>query len=129
MQKLPTEDLTDFYLPRDRRIIPLNKIKEGLVLSIDSDYQSVKNKFKGIGSVDIILLATPNDFEKLAQYYLVWYKSNSNNDRGYNIDGSINFRLSEYIEAFQYKGNWARLPYSDKVSEIIERQTRMELHY
>jgi hypothetical protein len=121
MQKLPTEDLIVFYLPKDRRIIPLNKIKEGLVLSTDSDYQSVKNKFKGIGSVDTILLVTPNDFEKLAQYYLVWYKPNSNNDRGYNVDGSINFRLSEYIEAFRDKGKWARLPYADKVSDIVER--------
>jgi hypothetical protein len=46
MQKLPTEDLIDFYLPRDRRIIPLNKIKEELVLSTDSDYQSVKNRLR-----------------------------------------------------------------------------------
>ena len=121
MQKLHKEDLIDFYLPRDRRIIPLNKIKEGLVLSTDSDYQSVKNKFKGIGSVDTILLITPNDFERLAQYYLVWYKPNSNNDRGYNVDGSINFRLSEYIEAFQDKDKQAKVPNADKISEVIER--------
>ena len=121
MQKLHKEDLIDFYLPRDRRIIPLNKIKQELVLSTDSDYQSVKNKFKGIGSVDTILLVTPNDFERLTQYYLVWYKPNSNNDRGYNVDGSINFRLSEYIEAFQDKDKQAKVPNGDKVSEIIER--------
>ena len=121
MQKLHKEDLIDFYLPRDRRIIPLNKIKQELVLSTDSDYQSVKNKFKGIGSVDTILLVTPNDFERLTQYYLVWYKPNSNNDRGYNVDGSINFRLSEYIEAFQDKDKQAKVPNADKISEVIER--------
>ena len=66
---LQTEDLIDFYLPRDRKILPLNKIKEAIVLSTnDKDYQLVKDRFKGIGSVDTILLLTPNDFEKLAQY-------------------------------------------------------------
>src|ERR687885_1277263 len=121
---MQTEDLIDYYLPRDRKIIPLNKIKEELVLSTDSDYQSVKNKFKGIGSVDTILLVTPNDFEKLAQYYLVWYKPNNNNDRGYNVDGSVNFRLSEYIQLFQDKEECARLPYVYRVSEIVEKLKR-----
>jgi hypothetical protein len=119
---LHTEDLIDFYLPRDRRILPLNKIKESLVLSPNDDYQSVKNKFKGIGSVETILLVTPNDFERLAQYYLTWYKPNRNNDRGYNVDGSVNFRLGEYIEAFQDNNDQrAKLPNAYKVSEIIER--------
>jgi hypothetical protein len=63
MQKLYTEDLIDFYLPGDRRILPLNTIKEALVLSPDSDYQSVKNQYKGIGSVQTISLITPNDLK------------------------------------------------------------------
>jgi len=46
LQKLHTEDLIDFYLPRDRRILPLNKIKEALVLSPNDDYQSVKKSLK-----------------------------------------------------------------------------------
>ena len=121
---MQTEDLIDFYLPRDRKILPLNKIKEAIVLSTDKDYQLVKDRFKGIGSVDTILLLTPNDFEKLAQYYLVWYKPNNNNDRGYNVDGSVNFRLSEYIQLFQDKEKCARLPYVDKVSEIVEKLKR-----
>jgi hypothetical protein len=121
---LQTEDLIDFYLPRDRKILPLNKIKEELLLSTDNDYQLVKNRFKGVGSCDIILLSRLNDFEKLAKYYLVWYKLNSNNERGYNVDGSINFRLSEYIEAFQDKDAQAKLPSSDKVSDIIEKLKR-----
>src|SRR5919199_5222306 len=118
---MQTEDLIDFYLPRDRKILPLNKIKEAIVLSTDKDYQLVKDRFKGIGSVDTILLLTPNDFEKLSQYYLVWYKPNNNNDRGYNVDGSVNFRLSEYTQLFQDKEERARLPYADKVSEFIEK--------
>jgi len=122
---LQTEDLIDFYLPRDRKILPLNKIKEAILLSTDdSDHHLVKDKFKGVGSVDTILLLTPNDFEKLAQYYLIWYKPNNNNDRGYNVDGSVNFRLSEYIISFQNKEERARLPYNDKVSEIIEKLKR-----
>jgi hypothetical protein len=69
---LQIEDLIDFYLPRDRKILPLNKIKEAILLSTDdSDHHLVKDKFKGVGSVDTILLLTPNDFEKLAQYYLI----------------------------------------------------------
>jgi len=116
MQKLQTEDLIDFYLPRDRKILPLNKIKEALVISTDNDYHLVKDSFRGVGSVDTIPLLTPNDFEKLAQCYLVWY---NNNDRGYNVDGSVNFRLSEYIQSFQNKEERAKLPYNDKVCEII----------
>jgi hypothetical protein len=91
---LHTEDLIDFYLPRDRKILPLNKIKEAILLSDDYDHHLVKYKFKGVGSVDTIPLLTPNDFEKLAQYYLVWYKPNNNNDRGYNVDGSVNWCVS-----------------------------------
>ena len=121
MQKLHTEDLIDFYLPRDRRILSLNKIKEALVLSLNGDYQSVRDTFKGIGSVETILLVASDDFEKLSQYYLAWYKPNRNNDRGYNVEGSVNFRLSEYIEAFQDKDKRAKLPNADKVYEIIER--------
>ena len=79
-----TEDPIDFYLPRDRKKLPLNKIKEALVISTDSDYQSVKNKVKGIGSVDTSLLLTLNDLEKLAQYYVEWYRPNNNNERGYD---------------------------------------------
>ena len=122
---MQTEDLIDFYLPRDRKVLPLNKIKEALILSTDDkDYQLVKDRFKGIGSVDSTLLLTPNDFEKLAQYYLVWYKPNNNNDRGYNVDGSVNFRLSEYIQLFQDKEECARLPYVYRVSEIVEKLKR-----
>ena len=121
---MQTEDLIDFYLPRDRKILPLNKIKEELLLSNDNDYQLVKDRFKGIGSVDTIHLLELDDFEKLARYYLVWYKPNSNNERGYNVDGSINFRLSEYIEEFQDKDAQAKLPSSDKVSDIIEKLKR-----
>jgi hypothetical protein len=124
MQKLHTEELIDFYLPRDRRILPLNKIKEALVLSPNDDYQSVRDRFKGIGSVETIPLITPNDFEKFSQYYLAWYKPNRNNDRGYNVDGSVNFRLSEYIEAFQDKDKREKLPNSDKVSDIVEKLKR-----
>jgi hypothetical protein len=64
---LQTEDLTDFYLPRDHKILPSNTIKN--LLSFAGNYQLVKNTFKGIGSCDIILLSRLNDFEKLAQYY------------------------------------------------------------
>ena len=122
---MQTEDLIDFYLPRDRKILQLNKIKEAILLSTDdSDNHLVKDKFKGVGGVDTILLLTPDDFEKLAQYYLIWYKPNNNNDRGYNVNGSVNFRLSEYILSFQNKEERARLPYADKVSEIIEKLKR-----
>jgi hypothetical protein len=69
-----------------------------------------------------LFLVTPNDFEKLSQYYLAWYKPNNNNDRGYNVEGSVNFRLSKYIEAFQDNNDKrAKLPNADKVSDIVER--------
>jgi hypothetical protein len=117
--QLQTEDLIDFYLPRDHKILPSNTIKN--LLSFTGNYQLVKNTFKGIGSCDIILLSRLNDFEKLAKYYLVWYKLNSSNKSGYSSKGFINFRVSEYIEAFHDKKAQPLLPYSDKVSDIVQK--------
>jgi hypothetical protein len=78
---LRTEDLIDFYLPRDRKILPLNKIKEEILLCTDKDYQLVKDRFNGIGSCDTIGLINL-DFDTLAQYYLISYNPISNKDRG-----------------------------------------------
>ena len=117
--QLQTEDLVDFYLPRDHKILPPNTIKN--LLSFAGNYQLVKNTFKGIGSCDIILLSRLNDFKKLAQYYLVWYKLKSNNKGDYSGKGSINFLVSEYVEAFHDKKAQSLLPYRDKVSDIIQK--------
>jgi hypothetical protein len=68
---LQTEDLIDFYLPRDHKILHSNTIKN--LLFFACNYRLVRNTFKGIGSCDIIPLSRPDDFEKLAKYYLVWY--------------------------------------------------------
>jgi hypothetical protein len=117
--QLHTEDLIDFYLPRDHKILPHNTIKNLLIFA--GNYHLVKNTFKGIGSCDIIPLRRPIDFEKLAKYYLVLCKPNSNNKSGRIGKGSINFLVSEYIEAFHNKKAQPLLPYSDKVFDIIQK--------
>ncbi len=65
MQKLQTEDLIDFYLPRDRKILPLNKIKEAIILSTDDkDYQSQSlialSKLKNHGITDEQIISFGN---------------------------------------------------------------------
>jgi hypothetical protein len=121
---LQTEDLIDFYLPRDRKILPLNKIKEEILLSTDKDYQLVKDRFKGIGSCDTIGLINLDDFDTLAQYYLISYNPISNKERGYNVDRPVSFRIREYIEEFQNKDAKVKLPSSNKVSDVIEKLKR-----
>ena len=116
---MQTEDLIDFYLPRDHKISLQNTIKN--LLSFTGNYQLVKNTFKGIGSCDIILLSRLNAFEKLAKYYLPWHKINSNNKANYGSTYDVSLVVSQYIEAFQDETVQPLLPNNDKVSDIIQR--------
>lgn len=116
---MQTEDLIDFYLPRDHKILRSNTIKN--LLSFPCNYQLVKNTFKGIGSCDIIPLSRPNDFEKLAEYYLVWYNPDSNKESGYCSKDSISYVVNEYIKMFQDKKARLTLPRNDKVSDMIQK--------
>jgi hypothetical protein len=90
-----------FYLPRDHKILRSNTIKN--LLSFTRNYKLVKNTFKGIGSCEILSLSKLNDFEKLAKYYLVWCKINSNKENSYSGSGTINYAVNEYIEVFDQK--------------------------
>jgi hypothetical protein len=116
---LRTEDLIDFYLPRDHKILCTNTIKN--LLSFTRNYQLVKDTFKGIGSCDILPLSKPNDFEKLAKYYLAWCKINSNKENKYCSAGTINYVVSEYIKVFEDQKTRSILSCSDKVSDIIQK--------
>jgi hypothetical protein len=116
---LQTEDLIDFYLPRDHKILRTNIIKN--LLSFTRNYQLVKDTFKGIGSYDILPLPGLNDFEKLAKYYLVWCKINSNKENSYSGSGTINYAVHEYIEVFEDQKIRSILSCSDKVSNIIQK--------
>jgi hypothetical protein len=116
---LQTEDLIDFYLPRDHKILRSNTIKN--LLSFACHYQLVKNTFKGIGSCDIIPLSRLNDFEKLAKYYFVWHNPNSNKESSYGSKDSINYVVNEYIKVFQDKKARLMLPCNDKVSSMIQK--------
>ena len=114
-----TEDLIDFYLTRDHKILCTNTIKN--LLSFTRNYQLVKDTFKGIGSCDILPLSRLNDFKKLAKYYLVWYKINSNKENSYSSPGTINYVVNEYIKVFEDQKTRSILSCSDKVSDIIQK--------
>jgi hypothetical protein len=116
---LQTEDLIDFYLPRDHKILRTNTIKN--ILSFTRNYQLLKNTFKGIGSCDILPLSRPNDFEKLAKYYLAWCKINSNKENSHDTAGTINYVVNDYIKIFQDQKIRSMLSCSDKVSDIIQK--------
>ena len=114
-----TEDLIDFYLPRDHKILCTNTIKNLLLFT--RNYQLVKDTFKGIGSCDILPLSILNDFQKLAKYYLVWCKINSNKENSYSNAGTINYVVNEYIKIFEDQKTRSTLSCSDKVSDIIQK--------
>jgi hypothetical protein len=116
---LRTEDLIDFYLPRDHKILCTNTIKNLLLFT--RNYQLVKDTFKGIGSCDILPLSRLNDFRKLAKYYLVWCKINSNKENSYSSAGTINYVVNEYIKIFEDQKTRSTLSCSDKVSDIIQK--------
>ena len=114
-----TEDLIDFYLPRDHKILCTNTIKNLLLFT--RNYQLVKDTFKGIGSCDILPLSRLNDFQKLAKYYLVWCKINRNKENSYSNAGTINYVVNEYIKIFEDQKTRSTLSCSDKVSDIIQK--------
>ena len=116
---MQTEDLIDFYLPRDHKILRTNTIKN--LISFTGNYQLVKNTFKGIGSCDILPLSRPNDFKKLAKYYLVWCKINNNKENSHDNAGTINYVVNDYIKIFQDQKTRSMLSCSDKVSDIIQK--------
>ena len=116
---MQTEDLIDFYLPRDHKILHSNTIKN--LLFFACNYRLVRNTFKGIGSCDIIPLSRPDDFEKLAKYYLVWHNPNSNKESSYCSNDCISDVVKEYIRVFQDKKARLMLPCNDKVSAMIQK--------
>ena len=109
-------DLIDFFIPRNNKILPLNKIKESLTL-IHND-TIVRNMYKGIGVCTINQVIEPADLEKICKYYLVWHKPNDN--RKNSCQSTIkNLQFGEYINEFSYDPK--QLPSSSEVLEHIKR--------
>jgi hypothetical protein len=112
---LETYDLIDFFIPRNDKIFPPNKIKESIE-AIHND-TIVRNRYKGIGVCNVSQIIEPADLEKICKYYLVWYKSGSSSYHQYTSN-TANFQFSEYIDEFLYDP--AELPSHNKVQECIE---------
>jgi hypothetical protein len=112
---LETFDLIDFFLPRNNKISPPNKIKESIE-AIHND-NIVRNRYKGIGVCNVSQIIEPADLERLCKYYLVWSKLASS----YHQHASTisNFQFSEYINEFLYDPTG--LPSNDKILEYIKR--------
>jgi len=119
VEQLQTEDLIDFYLPRDHKILRSNTIKNLLLFTCS--YKLVKNTFKGIGSCDIIPLSRLNDFEKLAKYYLVPHDISNNKECDYDVKDSTTYLVNEYIKLFQDKKVRLMLPCNHTVSSMIQK--------
>jgi hypothetical protein len=90
---LESYDLIDFFIPRNNKIFPLNKIKDSLAL-------------------------TRND-TIVSKYYLVWRKPDGNRKNSYLSTTTKNFQFSEYINELSYDPK--QLPSSSEVSEHIKR--------
>jgi hypothetical protein len=112
---LETYDLIDFFIPRNDKIFPPNKIKESIE-SIHNDI-IVRNMYKGIGVCIVSQIIEPADLEKICKYYLVWHKPPNSSYRQYT-GTTANFQFSEYIDEFLYDPE--ELPSRNKVQECIE---------
>ncbi|HYY51100.1 MAG TPA: hypothetical protein VE643_09525 [Nitrososphaeraceae archaeon] len=112
---METYDLIDFFIPRNDRIFPPNKIK----VSIEAIHNDtiVRKMYKGIGVCNVSQIIEPADLEKICKYYLVWYKMPNSRYRQHTSN-TANFQFSEYIDEFLYDP--AELPSYNKVQECIE---------
>ena len=114
---METYDLIDFFLPRNDKIFPPNKIKESIE-AIHND-TIVRNRYKGIGVCSVSQIIQPSDLEKICKYYLVWYKPSSGNSYRQYTSTNANFQFSEYIDELLYDPT--QLPSNVKVLECIKR--------
>jgi hypothetical protein len=112
---LETYDLIDFFIPRNHKILPPNKIKE----SIESIHNNiiVRNMYQGIGVCFVTQIIEPADLEKIGKYYLLWHKPANSSYRQYT-GTNANFQFSEYIDEFLYDP--VELPSRNKVHECID---------
>lgn len=119
MNELESYDLIDFFLPRNNKIFPSNKIKESLAL-IRND-TLVRNMYKGIGVCTVSQIIEPAGLEKICKYYLVWCKNNNKNNirKSSYQSTTTNFQFSEYINEFLYDP--IQLPSNNGVLESIKR--------
>jgi hypothetical protein len=111
---LESYDLIDFFFPRNKKILPLNKIKESFAL-----IHIVRNMYKGIGVCTVSQIIEPADLEKICKYYLAWYKLNNNNGKSSNQSSTTNFQFSKYINEFLYDPTQLRS--NNAVLELIKR--------
>jgi hypothetical protein len=116
VNELESYDLIDFFLPRNNKIFPLNKIKESLAV-IRKD-AIVRNMYKGIGVCSISQIIESTDLEKICKYYLVWHKLN-NDRKTSNQSTTTNFQFCEYINEFLYDPT--QLPSNSEVLEHVKR--------
>ena len=112
---METYDLIVFFLARNDKILPSNKIKESIE-AIHND-TIVRNRYKGIGVCTVNQIIEPADLEKISKYYLVWYKPRD--DYHQYASTTVNFQFSEYIEEFLYDPT--QLPSNDRVLEYIKK--------
>lgn len=92
MEVLKDSELLDCFIAKMAIIGGINIIK--IANSQNSLNPSV---FRGIGTCEKKIVVNANDLEQLSKHYLVWYKTNEAGYSGWNIEGSINYLLNEYV--------------------------------
>ena len=93
-------DLIDFILENDgwKKISPINKIKSsisayGYSHSCPNNIESVRKKFKNVGTCTVTDLVGPGEFEQLIEFYLPWGWPDTNK----------RIRFGRYVNEFMNK--------------------------
>jgi hypothetical protein len=93
---MESEDLVNRFLAKLEQIGCINMTK--MARSYGCSDLSL---FRGIGTCELKRMRDVKDADQISECYLVWYKPNKDGLSGWNVNGSVNYRLGEYLELIQ----------------------------
>ncbi len=93
---MKTYNLIDCFLAKMAVIGGINTVK----IAIGPGYTDL-SVFHDIGTCKLRQLGRPDDMDQLSNHYLVWYKPNKLGLSGWNVSGSVNYSLCEYMNGLE----------------------------
>ncbi len=72
--------------------------------------------FSTIGTCEQKQVKNSDELNQLSDHYLVWYKPNDVGRDGWNVNGSINYRLSEYYDGLTAQ----KIPMRHDINQLIQ---------